>query len=122
MKAPATYEPPSSAVMRTRQDDRKALRYLIAQRLLYRKAKRWLGLRWFGMLVIGLVAPLVSVVEPDLAVAAGAVAGAWIFLGRTSLQSLQARKTTAAAATQEQFDFFVFGMPDSVHRSTLPNM
>ncbi len=74
------------------------------------------------MLVIGLAAPVVSVVDQDLAPVAGAIAGVWIFFGRTILQFLQAAKTTAAAATQELFDFYVFGMPSTVQRSTVPSV
>jgi hypothetical protein len=105
------YKPPSSASMLLRQDSKDALRLLITQRRLYRSAKRWLGLRWFGMLVIGLAAPVVSVTNPDLAVWAGAVAGLWIFLGRTVLVFVQSAITAKAAATQEQFDFYVYEMP-----------
>jgi hypothetical protein len=108
--------------MLARQNDDDALRLLVAQRRLYSRAKRWLGLRWFGMLVIGLAAPVVSVVWPDLAVVSGAVAGLWIFLGRTVLMSTQSTATAKAAATQEQFDFYVFGMPTSIERSTLPSL
>jgi len=102
MSTPASdYTPPSSAEMRKRQDEDEALRLLIAQRRLYRRAKRWLGLRWFGMVVIGLGAPVVSVTEPDLAVVAGAVAGLWIFLGRTALIFAQTATGAKAAAIQE---------------------
>lgn len=116
------YTPPPSADMLARQNDDDALRLLIAQRRLYSRAKRWLGLRWFGMVVIGLAAPVVSVVWPALAVVAGAIAGLWIFLGRTVLVSAQATATAKAAVTQEQFDFYVFGMPASIERSTLPSL
>lgn len=76
MSTPAPdYTPPSSAEMRERQDEEEALRLLIAQRRLYRRAKRWLGLRWFGMVAIGLGAPVVSVTKPDLAVVAGGSGG-----------------------------------------------
>jgi len=119
---PSEYTPPPSADMLARQNDDDALRLLVAQRRLYSRAKRWLGLRWFGMLVIGLAAPVISVVWPDLAVVSGAVAGLWIFLGRTVLMSAQSTATAKAAATQEQFDFYVFGMPTSIERSTLPSM
>lgn len=108
--------------MRSRQNDDHALRLLVTQRRLYSRAKRWLGLRWFGMLVIGLAAPVVSVIWPDLAVVSGAVAGLWIFLGRTVLVFAQSATTAKAAAIQEQFDFYVFGMPTSIERSTLPSM
>jgi hypothetical protein len=116
------YKPPPSADMLARQNDDDSLRFLVAQRRLYSRAKRWLGLRWFGMLVIGLAAPVVSVVWPNLAVVSGAVAGLWIFLGRTVLMSAQSTATAKAAAIQEQFDFHVFGMPASIERSTLPSL
>lgn len=118
----SNYTPPSSTTMSARQDDDDALRLLIAQRRLYSRAKRWLGLRWFGMLVIGLVAPVVSVAWPELAVVAGAVAGLWLFLGRTLLVFLQSATTAKAAATQERFDFYVFGMPSNIERSTMPSV
>lgn len=116
------YTPPTSAQMLVRQDADEALRLLIAQRRLYQRAKRWLGFRWFGMLVIGVVAPVLSVMNPHLAVWAGAVAGLWLFLGRTVLVFLQSATTAKAAATQEQFDFYVYDMPTSIDRSTLPSM
>src|SRR5690625_1021306 len=107
------YAPPASSTIKTRQDDLDALRFLIAQRRLYRRAKRWLGLRWFGMVLIGIGAPVASVLWPNLAVAAGAVAGAWIFAGRTILAVAQGGITAQAASVQEQFDFYVFEMPDT---------
>lgn len=119
---PPDYTPPSSATMLAKQDDRDALRLLIAQRRFYRRAKRWLGLRWIGMLVIGLAAPVVAVIEPDFAVWVGAVAGLWLFVGRTTLVFLQSATTARAAATQEQFDFYVYGMPSSIDRSALPSL
>ncbi|MCX5369570.1 S-4TM family putative pore-forming effector [Streptomyces sp. NBC_00103] len=108
--------------MMTRQNEDDALRLLIAQRRLYSKAKRWLSLRWFGMLVIGLGAPVISVIWPDLAVVSGAIAGLWIFLGQSFLINAQSAGVTKAAAVQEQFDFYVFGMPSSVNRSALPSI
>ena len=108
--------------MLARQNEDAALRLLIAQRRLYSRAKRWLGLRWFGMLVIGLTAPVVSVVWSDLAVVSGAIAGSWIFLGRTVLASAQATVTDKAAAVQQQFDFHVFRMPARIERPTLPSV
>jgi len=116
------YTPPSSVEMSSRQNEASALGLLIAQRRLYSRAKRWLGLRWFGMLMIGLAAPVISVVWPHLAVVSGAVAGLWLFLGQTVLVYAQSAMTARAAAIQEQFDFYVFGMPSSIERSTLPPM
>jgi len=116
------YSPPSSVTIKARQNDLDALRLLIAQRRLYRRAKRWLALRWVGMMVIGIGAPLVSVLGPSLTVACGAVAGVWLFLGRTLLVLAQGSLTSKAAAVQEQFDYYVFQMPDRGNRSMLPSL
>jgi hypothetical protein len=115
------FELPTSAEMLARQNEPKALKLLIAQRRQHTKAKRWSALRWFGMLVIGLAAPVIAVAEPSLAPLTGALAGLWLFVGRTGLRALQSAKTTAAVATQEQFDFYIYGMPTSVQRSALPS-
>ena len=115
------YNPPMSEAIKSRQNEPDALRLLIAQRRLYRNAKRWLGLRWLGMVLIGIGAPVVSAIWPHLAVAAGAVAGAWIFVGRTILVAAQSRVTAQAAAVQEQFDFYVYRMPNTTIRSSLPS-
>jgi hypothetical protein len=108
--------------MQARQNADDALRLLIAQRRLYSKAKRWLALRWFGMLIIGLGAPVLSVIWSELAVVSGAIAGLWIFLGQSVLINAQSAGVTKAAAVQEQFDFYVFGMPSSVDRRALPSI
>jgi hypothetical protein len=122
MTASPDYSPPTSGTIKARQNDTNALRLLIAQRRLYRRAKRWLALRWIGMVVIGIGAPVVSVLAPSLAVVSGAVAGLWLFLGRTLLVFVQGATTTKAASIQEQFDLYVFQMPDNANRSTLPSL
>lgn len=116
------YSPPTSVTMASRQNDIGALRLLIAQRRLYRKAKRWLLMRWIGMVIIGIGAPVISVLWPSLAGPLGAVAGVWLFLGRTLLIFMQGALTSKAASVQEQFDFYVYQMPDSAKRSTLPSL
>lgn len=116
------YKPPGSKVIKRRQDEPDALRLLIAQRRLYSMAKRWLGARWIGMLIIGIGAPVVSVLWPSLAVPSSAVAGVWLFLGRTFLLNRQTATTAQAAAVQEQFDLLVFGMPELAQRPTLPTI
>jgi len=116
------YKPPTPAEMAVRQNEVDALRLLLAQRRLYRRAKRYLGVRWLGLVIIGVGAPVVAVLNPDLAVAAGGLAGVWLFLGRTWLLSIQTTLTSRAAATQELFDHLVFGMPQSVIRSGAPTL
>jgi hypothetical protein len=117
------YAPPASgATLLRRQDELDALRLLIAQKRLYSRAKRWLAMRWFGMLVIGLAAPIIAVIWPQSSVVVGSVAGSWIFLGRTLLTHLQKRSTEQAAAVQEQFDFYVYEMPSGTPRPKLPSL
>jgi SMODS-associating 4TM effector domain len=116
------YIPPTGREIADRQNSLDALRLLLAQRRLYSQSKRWLGLRWLGMVVIAIVAPVVSVIWPNLAVAAGAVAGAWIFIGRTALSRLEQKKVEQAAAVQEVFDQLIFGMPSSGGRAALPSL
>lgn len=116
------YTPPASADIKSRQNDTEALRYLVAQRRLHGKAKFWQGLRWIGLLLIGLAAPAISVIWPSLAVLMGALAGAWLFLGRTLLAWRVNVLTGRAAATQELFDHHVFAMPSSITRSTMPSI
>lgn len=115
------YEPPIGKDLKRRQNETEALRLLVAQRRLYSKAKRWLGARWIGMLVIGLATPVISVIWPSLAVAAGAIAGAWLFLGRTALLVRQSAISAHATALREQFDRDVFAMPNSVTESIMPS-
>lgn len=122
MNIPANYEPPAGTTIIERQNDLEALRLLIAQRRLYQKAKRCLGLRLVGMLIIGIAAPVIAVAWPSYAVVTGALAGLWLFFGRTLLLWLQESWTSQAAAVQEQFDFYVFQMPASIDRSTLPTL
>ncbi|TQF73344.1 hypothetical protein FK531_07475 [Rhodococcus spelaei] len=119
---PHDYSAPSSASMLRRQNEQDALRLLIAQRRIHSKAKFWQSLRWTGLLLIGLAAPVISAAWPGLAVLMGAIAGGWLFLGRTALEWRISALTTRAAATQEAFDFFVFAMPRTVIRSTLPSI
>lgn len=117
------YTPPATgATLLRRQDELDALRLLIAQKRLYSRAKRWVSIRWFGMLVIGLAAPIVAVIWPQSSVVLGSIAGAWLFLGRTLLMHVQKKSTEQAAAVQEQFDFYVYEMSAGTPRPKLPSL
>jgi len=118
----AEYIPPTSASIAERQNDDEALRLLLAQRCLYTKAKRWQGVRWIGLVVLGVAAPFVSILVPWLAVAAGAVTGLWLFVGRTLLTSAETRTMTKAAAIQEELDLYIFGMPRIIDRTSMPSI
>lgn len=122
LQTPEEYKPPSGSKIAKNQNSTRALRLLLAQRRLYSQSKRWLGLRWLGMLVIALLAPILAVVEPEMAVISGAVASVWIFLGRTALYRLEQKKVEQAAAVQEIFDQHVYGMPSSGDRTSLPSL
>lgn len=115
------YEPPTSASILQRQEQTLALRLLLAQRRLYTRAKRWQGIRWFGIVALGVGAPFASLIFPHAAVVAGAVAGLWLFLGRSVLTWLENRDMTRAAAIQEQLDQHLFQMPASITRTERPS-
>lgn len=102
--------------MKDRQNDVRALRLLLAQRKLYTRAKRWSFLRWIGFSIIGVAAPILTVVVPRAAVVVGALAGVWIFLSRTWFSSVERNLAAKAANIQEQFDQYVFSMPARVTR------
>lgn len=116
------YEPPSAEVMSQRQDQPDALRLLVAQRKMYSIAKRFLTSRLVGMFLIAIVAPIAGFLWPDVAVACGAVAGAWIFFGRTFLNAQQETRVDRAAAIQERFDNHVFGMTVGGNREHGPSL
>lgn len=116
------YIAPSGSDIANRQNDDDALRLLLAQRRLYSRAKIWQGIRWIGLLVLGIAAPFVSVLWPPSAVAVGAVTGFWLFIGRTVLAWAETRTMTKAAAIQEEFDLYVFAMPRVIDRTALPSL
>lgn len=123
MNSGSDYTPPATgATLLQRQDEPDALRLLIAQKRMYSRAKRWLGVRWFGMLVIGLAAPIATVIWPQSAVVVGSIAGAWLFIGRTLLMVMQKKGTERAATVQEQFDLYVYEMPPGTPRPKLPSL
>ncbi|MEU4706764.1 S-4TM family putative pore-forming effector [Nocardia salmonicida] len=115
------YIVPDSRQIADAQNELGSLRLLLAQRRLYSLSKRWLSLRWLGMLTIALMAPPVAIIWPKMAVIAGAIAGLWVFLGRTILLQLERNRTEQAAAVQERFDFAVYSMPSSGRRAELPS-
>ncbi|MEL5990721.1 S-4TM family putative pore-forming effector [Microbacterium phosphatis] len=103
------------------QNQPRSLQLLLAQRRMYSVAKRWQTIRWWGVLVIGVSAPVLAVFFPTTAVLVGAIAGLWLFAGRTVLAWAESDKMSRAAAVQELFDQTVFGMPRSITRSELPS-
>jgi hypothetical protein len=114
------YHPPTSSEIAKTQNLPEALRLLVAQRKMHSKAKFWSTFRTAGVAAIAVVAPIFAVLRPEYAVISAAVAGVWVFLGRTFLASLQRSRTSMAAAIQEDFDVLVFGMPGLAPKSPRP--
>lgn len=112
MKKAIRYSPPSSERIKSLQNERQSIKLLLAQRRLYSRAKIFLSVRWFGMLVIAIGAPIVSFLYPELTIGVFAVAGLWLFLGRTLLIRLEQTLIHKAASVQERFDRRVFIMPE----------
>lgn len=121
-RAKDSYHPPSPEQMRRTQNSDDALQLLVAQRTTYSRAKRYLTARLVGMLLIAILAPVAGAVWPTLAVFCGAVAGLWIFAGRTTLTARQVKLVDQAAALQERFDALVFAMPDRAAREHMPSL
>ncbi len=112
-----TFIIPAATAISSSQNDFSALRLLLAQRLLYAKAKRWSFLRAIGVGVIAVLAPLVTLRWPDASVGLGALAGSWIVASRTVFVALEKRSATRAAIIQERFDTQFFGMPQVSFRA-----
>lgn len=106
------YLPPQSGAIADSQNSIEALRLLVAQRKLYKVAKRWAFLRTVGLSVVAVAAPIITAFYPVASVAVGAVAGVWIFLSRTVFIGFERRRAAAGAAVQEQFDLLVYKMPE----------
>jgi uncharacterized membrane protein len=107
-----SYTPPSASQIKQAQNTPEALRLLLAQRRLYDRAKRWSYLRWVGFSLIGVIAPVMTVFAPKVAVGVGAIAGIWIFLSRTVFNSNEQSLAAKGAGVQEDFDLLVFDMPE----------
>lgn len=118
----SNYIPPTAKEIAKRQDENDSLRFLLAQRKLYSKAKKWLSFRLFGMGAIAIAAPIIAFIWPQAAVVVGAVSGAWIFLGRTLFYILEKGLSAKAAAVQEMFDIRVFKMPHLADRTPVSTL
>jgi hypothetical protein len=105
------YHPPLTSLMAYRQNEIQSLRLLLGQRKLYSRAKAWSLLRAVGIGVIAIVAPLMTVLNAEYSVVLGAIAGVWIFLSRTVFVGFEQKFAAKGAELQEQFDSYVFGMP-----------
>ena len=110
------YTAPTSQSIQRNQNGIAALRLLLAQRLLYAKAKRWAMLRAIGTGFIALAAPIVVAVEPSAATTVGSLAAVWLFLSRTIFTNREKYFAARGAYAQELFDTEIFGMPELARR------
>jgi predicted pore-forming effector associated with SMODS systems len=111
------YEPPSTTYIANAQNTTPGLRLLVAQRKLYRRAKRWSFLRTIGIGVIAVAAPIVTAINPKLAETVASVAYIWVFLARTLFSAREHAHSSKGADVQEQFDLLVYSMPKLALRS-----
>jgi hypothetical protein len=93
-----------------RQNAEHSIELLRADSRYYVLAKRIHALKMAGMLVLALMAPVVLLSFPNWAAAVGALAGAWVLVGRTLLSWFEHRWVTKAVTIQEQFDVEVFDL------------
>lgn len=68
----------------------------------------WRRLRTWGNVLLALTAPLFAVFLPAGASTRGAIAAAWLVLGKTVLKGLEASATLRAANIQELYDTKLF--------------
>ena len=76
----------------------------------YLRVKRWHALKIAGTLLLALAAPVVLFREPSWGDWLGALAGAWILLGRTVIAWREDQNVRRAATIQEEFDVGLFDL------------
>lgn len=92
------------------QNRTESLDLLRADTRFYLRAKRLHALRVTGTLVLALLAPVILFWKPSWGDVVGALAGAWVLVGRTVLSWFEDRSVQKAVTIQEQFDVEVFGL------------
>lgn len=93
-----------------RQNSEESMSLLRADTWYYLRAKRWHALRVLGMLLLAIAAPVVLFWKPGWGDWVGAIAGAWVLVGRTVLSWLDERNVRTAATIQEEFDVGLFDL------------
>ena len=93
-----------------RQNSAESIELLRADTHFYLRAKRLHALRVAGTLILALLAPVILFWKPGWGDFVGALAGAWVLVGRTILSWFEDRSVKKAVTIQEQFDVEVFGL------------
>lgn len=105
------YKVPTPDKIAEAQNDDANLRLLLAQRVLYSRAKIWTFVRGAGVGIVAVAAPILTALWPQAAVPAATVAACWYVLNHLLFKTLERRGATRGATVQEQFDTSIFGMP-----------
>ncbi len=103
--------PGASARIKERQDQPEHLNRLLAYSHLYNTAIRWRRIRTWGNVLMALSAPIFAVFLSSGASTRGAIAAAWLVLGRTVLNSLEQSYSLQGANIQELYDTKLFHLP-----------
>lgn len=92
------------------QNSAENLELLRADTRFYLRAKRLHALRVAGTLVLAFLAPVILFWKPGWGDGVGALAGAWVLVGRSVLSWFEDRSVRKAVTIQEQFDVEVFSL------------
>lgn len=92
----------------TRQDQPVHFERLVSYTYRYGIAGRWRSARMLGTLVLAGLVPVLAYADPDAAAVLGAVAAAWLVLGRTILRRCEQASYRRAALVQEFYDTQLF--------------
>lgn len=106
-----SYTPPSAPEIARAQNEDQALRILLAQRRLYRRAKVWSTVRGLGIGIVAIGSPIIAALYPTLAVLLASVAAGWFALNRLAFSRFERHYVERAATAQQQFDTSIFLMP-----------
>lgn len=101
---------PMHQAISERQNSTQSMELLRAFTWFYLRAKRWHAYKVIGMLLFALASPLVLFWIPSMSQWIGALAGAWVLVGRTLLTWLNEEDVNKAAKIQEQFDVELFDL------------
>lgn len=105
------YKAPTSKQIAEAQNADANLKLLLAQRMLYSRAKFWTAIRGAGVGIVAVAARVLTALWPQAAVPVATVAASWDVLNHLLFKTLERRGATQGATVQEQFDRSVFGMP-----------
>ena len=97
-----------------RQNTEEALKLLYLQRKLYNKSKNWGRLRIIGVLVLGVVSPVIIFFAPSATIPVAAIAAMWLTLSRTWFANRERDYAHKAALIQNEFDCLVFGIEQNM--------